>query len=107
MTTEYRDIATQDRLPGGHTSSKERTNLAVPPDGMTPEQRQAALRRQGAAFQREQWAHNRRSGICSMHRLGIRRNRRVWRRRLAEWTATWQPNWRPSMLDRPLDALAA
>jgi hypothetical protein len=29
--------------------------------------------------------HNRRSGLTTMHRLVVRRRRRVWRRRLGGW----------------------
>ena len=70
----------------------------------TSDWRMADLARQAREFERNRSGdgHNRRSGIVTSHRLGIRRNRREWRRRLDEWARTWVAPRSP----RPLPPLA-
>ena len=57
--------------------------MSLPLD-LDPIARAADLRGQHAAFCREGYdGHRRHSGLTSMHRLALRRSRRVWRQRLS------------------------
>lgn len=53
------------------------------PFDLDPSTREAGRRRQHAAFERAGYdGHGRRSGLTTMHRLALRRARRVWHQRL-------------------------
>lgn len=52
------------------------------------EQLTRELRRQHQVWARSGYdGHNRHSGLTTMHRLNLRRSRRVWRQRLCGWCA--------------------
>lgn len=51
--------------------------------------RAAGLRRQHTLFERERYdGHGRHSGLTTMHRLALRKARRVWNQRLAALTCS-------------------